>query len=578
MNFLLSITPLLLLIIMMSHPRGLPGSKALPLVAVLSFIIVTFFLHIPLQQAWANTLAGILTALTPLSIVAGALFLFFVLEKSGALSEINAWIQSVSKNRVAQLMLIGWAFPFLIEGISGFGTPAALAAPLLVGLGFSPLKACFMTLIANTVPVSFGAIGTPFWFGFEALKLSPTQTLDLASSVATVQLVCGLFVPLLAVAQVLSLRDVWANWKFIVSSSLCTTVPMWLTAQFSAEFPSVIGGAIGFMGCLALAKRGWGLAKLPNEASPLNRLSAANEQPSATSIKALARASFPIWGSVLLLLVTRLPSIGLKEWLTQSEPLVHLRIPGVGPLTISSSLVFQLDVQLSSLDSLAKWSHALLYIPSLIPFVAISMLFLLIFPTQTSGRQIVRASVGTLLSRLKGPSLALFGALVIVRLLSARPPGGYSAIDRIGEGLGSYLGTHWSWFAIVPGIVGAFFSGSATVSNLTFGPLQAALAAKLGDPGMILTLQAVGAALGNMVCLHNIIAVTTILGLKNQDGLILRQNAKSLLFLSVLSTLVTFVLYAAPLVNEGSVRIQQNQTLKTIGMHTQCPIHGARTG
>ena len=76
-------------------------------------------------------------------------------------------------------MIIGWAFAFSIEGASGFGTPAALAAPLLMGLGFPPVRVAIMTLIMNSVPVSFGAVGTPTWFGLGQLGLSPEAILEI---------------------------------------------------------------------------------------------------------------------------------------------------------------------------------------------------------------------------------------------------------------------------------------------------------------------------------------------------------------------------------------------------------------
>ena len=92
-----------------------------------------------------------------------------MMEKTGAMNVLRRWLGNISPNPVAQLMIIGWAFAFMIEGASGFGTPAAIAAPLLVGLGFKPLQVAILTLIMNSVPVSFGAVGTPTWFGFGTL-------------------------------------------------------------------------------------------------------------------------------------------------------------------------------------------------------------------------------------------------------------------------------------------------------------------------------------------------------------------------------------------------------------------------
>ena len=84
---------------------------------------------------------------------------------------MRKWLGNINPNPVAQLMIIGWAFAFMIEGASGFGTPAAIAAPILMGLGFNPLKVAMLALVMNSVPVSFGAVGTPTWFGFWTVKI-----------------------------------------------------------------------------------------------------------------------------------------------------------------------------------------------------------------------------------------------------------------------------------------------------------------------------------------------------------------------------------------------------------------------
>lgn len=230
-DFLWASLPLLFLIGVMSHPRGLSAPVALPCAAFLSLVIALFRFSSPAALAFASTVAGALTALTPLSIVFGAMLLFSVLKETRALNVITDWVAPLTTHPVAQLMLIGWAFPFLIEGISGFGTPAALAAPLLVGLGFPPLKACLMTLIANTVPVTFGAMGTPVWFGLRELNLSTSELRGLAADLGSIQLLCTVFVPALALSQVLCWREVIRNWRFVVASSAACGLPFWLAAQ-----------------------------------------------------------------------------------------------------------------------------------------------------------------------------------------------------------------------------------------------------------------------------------------------------------------------------------------------------------
>ena len=103
--------------------------------------IITLKYNLSIALANASILSGLLTAWTPILVIWGAIFLFRTMENTGDMKVIRNWLKELTKNKVAQLMIIGWAFAFLIEGASGFGTPAALAAPLLVGLGFPAVRA-----------------------------------------------------------------------------------------------------------------------------------------------------------------------------------------------------------------------------------------------------------------------------------------------------------------------------------------------------------------------------------------------------------------------------------------------------
>lgn len=151
---LIAAFPIVLLIWLMTKKNALPSHIALPVIALLVGLIQLFYFQTNIRLLLANTIAGILSVLTPISIIAGAILLNRALAFSGAEKVITAWLNSISTNAVAQLMIIGWAFAFMLEGASGFGTPAAIAAPMLVGLGFKPLKVAVLALIMNSVPVS----------------------------------------------------------------------------------------------------------------------------------------------------------------------------------------------------------------------------------------------------------------------------------------------------------------------------------------------------------------------------------------------------------------------------------------
>src|SRR5262245_18279438 len=198
MHFLLAILPIAVLIYVMTQKRPWPSHVSLPFAAALVYLVVLFHARFDPNLANDTVVNGALSALTPRSILWGALLLSETMRRSGAERIISESLKGVSRNPVAQLMVVGWAFPFMMEGASGFGTPAAIASPLLVGLGFDAVRVTILTLIMNAVPATFGAVGTPMWFGFSQVPLSPAEILSISWKTALVHTVAALVVPIIA--------------------------------------------------------------------------------------------------------------------------------------------------------------------------------------------------------------------------------------------------------------------------------------------------------------------------------------------------------------------------------------------
>ncbi|WP_260254763.1 L-lactate permease, partial [Neisseria meningitidis] len=177
MALFLSIFPIVLLIWLMVKKNSMPSYVALPITAVLIYAIKLFYFGDAGMLLNATAASGLVKTLTPITVIFGAIMFNRMMETTGCIDVIRKWLATISPNPVAQLMIIGWAFAFMIEGASGFGTPAAIAAPILMSLGFNPLKVAIFTLVMNSVPVSFGAVGTPTWFGFAPLNLSAEDIL-----------------------------------------------------------------------------------------------------------------------------------------------------------------------------------------------------------------------------------------------------------------------------------------------------------------------------------------------------------------------------------------------------------------
>jgi lactate permease len=523
MDLVFAALPIAFLIFVMTKKKGMPSTVAFALAALLTYIIRIAFFKTNANLAHAAILSGLLQALTPISIVFGAIFFFVALERSGAMQTLTLWLDGVSRNPIAQLMIVGWSFIFLIEGASGFGTPAALAAPILVGLGFPPLRVAVLCIVMNTVPTSFGAVGTPNWFGFGSLGLAESQLLEIGLKAALMHAVAALVIPVIALRLVVDWKEIRRNLLFVELAIFSSVLPMAALATFNYEFPSVVGGAIGLLLTIFLAKHGIGLAEDKASAAglllPGSQSTSGPQHPQASTLQRadVLRALTPLIATVGILLITRIPFLGLRQLLTSEAGSISIPLGKLGVFSLSPSLVFQLR---GILGEDLHWSHALLFVPSILPFFVAAVVALILYHCPWS---VFRNVAEETFTRLRNPVIALFGALIFVQLLKI--DGERASTKILGDALATGTGGLWIYVAGFLGALGSFFSGSATISNLTFGPIQLRIAQDLGvSPTTMLAVQSVGAALGNMVAIHNIVAVCAVLGLKDQEGAILKKT------------------------------------------------------
>ncbi|MGF1756545.1 L-lactate permease [Photobacterium sagamiensis] len=556
-SLFLSVMPIIILIWMMTKKNGVPSHIALPTTALMVGVIQLFYFNTDITLINANIVAGILSAITPISIVAGAILLNRMTYLSGAEDIIRRWLEGISRNQVAQLMIIGWAFAFMIEGASGFGTPAAIAAPILVGLGFNPLKVAMLALVMNSVPVSFGAVGTPTWFGFSNLGLDDATLLETGKITALIHFVAAFVIPPMALRFIVSWGDIRRNYLFVLLSTLSCTVPYFLLAQVNYEFPALVGGAIGLTLSVVFARLNLGLAKkeqaaikqtaVAGEAAMLADNNAFNMAVSKTQSKsstATASANEKVTGFeifkamtptillIAILVVTRIKQFGIKAMLTDGTEMFSVSLGPLGDFSISQALILKLS---HILGTDVAWAYKTLYVPALIPFLLVVLISIPLFKLQ--GKLVKQMFVETG-SRIKMPFIALVGALIMVKLMMTG--GENSPIMTTGQAFSDLMGTSWQYVAAYLGALGAFFSGSATVSNLTFGAIQQTIAVNVGLPQTtILALQSVGGAMGNMVCINNIIAVSTILGIANKEGFIIKRTVVPMIMYGIVAAIMS---------------------------------------
>ncbi len=526
MTLFFAILPIAVLIFLMTKRNNWPAHTALPLTA-----LITVLLQIALTRSdpilvSAVVMKGALTALTPVMIIAGAVMLFKTQENTGAMDVIRRSLHGISANPVAQVMIVGWAFAFLIEGASGFGTPAALAAPILVGLRFPPIRVAMLCLVMNSVPVSFGAVGTPTWFGFsEIANLSSSEIMTIGVKSAAIHTLAALIIPVYALTFLFTGKQIRANAGYIVLSICACTIPFLAASFVSYEFPSLIGGAVGLILSIVLARRGIGLQR-----------HASNEEQQADTPewRVIVRNTFPLWGTLLLLVVTRIPVLGIKSLLNSNAHHWWTTPLAGGEWSVSTALVFSWS---QIFGQPVDWQFKFLYVPGLIPFVVISLMS---FVVLRSSLDICMRTCRQTLRQMVKPTIALIASLIFVNLLMMGGPDSYAF--TIGDALARVFGRYWSFAASYLGALGSFISGSNTISNLTFGAIQDAIAQQLNlNRTTILAMQSVGGAMGNMVCINNIVAVCSVLALERAEGDILKRTVGPMIVYGLVAGVVAML-------------------------------------
>ena len=511
-----------------------PATKAMPLAWLAAAVSGALVWKMPLGFILAATLGGFGGAFNILIIVFGAIVILYTLRDSGAMETINHGFHGITTDRRIQAIIIGFMFGAFLEGAAGFGTPAAIAAPLLLSLGFPPLAAAIVCLVFNSVPVSFGAAGTPIRFGLANLEpqidtaLQASSTLGFADMagffevigrwVSTFHALAGIVVPLFVVCfltryfgQNKSWREGLGVWKFSLFASISFLVPYVATAfLIGEEFPSLLGGLIGLAIIVFGAKKGWFMPEQPWDFGPQSTWAKEWTGQIATTEKldfkpsmSLIKAWTPYVLIGLILVATRVSFLPFRAWL--------------GSVTVSWSQILGYET--------VNVAIQLLFLPGVVPFILVALMT--IFIHGMKGHQ-VKAAWTDSVHRMKSPTIALFFAVALVEIFrqSANNSLGYPSMPlTMAETTAAWAGQSWPFFASYVGALGAFITGSNTVSDLLFSEFQYGIASELSiSRQIIVALQVVGGAMGNMVCIHNIVAVSATVGLVGMEGVIIRRN------------------------------------------------------
>lgn len=508
----------------------LPAKKAMPVVYIVTTLVALYVWEVSFNRVLASTIQGLLITVAVLWIIFGAILLLNTLKHSGAIKVIREGFNNISPDRRVQVVIIAWLFGSFIEGASGFGTPAAIAAPLMVAIGFPAMAAVMIGMMIQSTPVSFGAVGTPILIGvnkgLDSEGISATlQTLGsnweaylqiITSEVAIVHAITGTLIPLFMIMMMTRFFGQNRSWTeglsilpFAIFGGLVFTIPYALTGVFlGAEFPSLIGALVGLPIVTFAAKKGFLIPKnswdfAPKESWPVHWVSKLEVKLDSMTAKvdmSLTRAWIPYVLVAVILVITRVSPEAkafVKSWVI---PFKNILGEGIG------------------------YAITPLYLPGgILLFVVIITYFLHKMEFKELKEAFSESS-----KVIIGAGFVLIFTIPLVRILINSGVNA-SGFDSMPVAMANYVATSvgdiYPLFAPMVGALGAFIAGSNTVSNMMLSQFQFGVADVLGvSTAFMVALQAVGAAAGNMIAIHNVVAASATVGLLDQEGETLRKT------------------------------------------------------
>ncbi len=550
---LLAILPILVALVLMVALRW-PSTRAMPLAFLTGAVLAMAVWGMPFKHVAALFVEGTVNAIGVLIIVFGAILIYYTLQSSGAMETIQAGMTKVSPDRRVQAIIVGYMFGAFIEGAAGFGTPAALAAPLLLGLGFPPICAAVMCLVFNSFPVTFGAVGTPIIAGFKSLAV-PAGIADQQALFhvigENVTLMHGAMIFILPIFMLgfmtrfygknKSWAEGFAAWPYCIMAGLIFAIPYYLIAWFAGpEVPSLVGGLIGLAALISLTKKGvcvpkgnWQFDERKQWKPSWTGQIAASDVTEYKEHMSQFMAWLPYILCGAILVVTRVPAFGLKAVMA-SNPAATFVLPQLAD-----------GIKLGA-------SINLLWLPGTIPFILVSLLTILLH--KMSGNKVAEAW-GTTFQKMKAPTIALIAAVALVSIFkgSAQNPLGYDSMPlAMAKVCAAAAGSAWPALASYIGGLGAFITGSNTVSDMLFANFQWDVAQQLHfnvrQSIAVVAAQGAGGAMGNMICVHNIVAACAVTGLIGREGDILKQTIWPFLLYSIpvgiMASILCFSVYA----------------------------------
>ena len=538
------------------------------LLALASALLISIFAFgMPASMAGSAALFGAANGLLPIGwIVLNIIFLHRLTTENGSFKVLQDSLARITDDRRLQLLLIAFCFGAFFEGAAGFGTPVAVTGAILIGLGFSPLAASGLALIANTAPVAFGALGTPI---ITLAKVTGLDEMELSMMVGRQLPLFSVLVPFWLIWAFAGWRKMLEIWPAILVAGVSFAVPQFLVSNYHGPMLVDVIAALISMACLTLFLKVWKPATVHTSAALSGRVDNSKvEEEKITASAAFSDQARPAvmraWMPWIIL------TVFVFAWGTQGFKNMFDTRPAIDPVTQSAKLdpagkplreanpIFAPAVTFTSLH---------LQIEKVPPVVAApkaeEAVYKFTWLTATGSGILLAAIVGGLLMGYSIPQLikqylrtlwvVRFSLITIAAMLALGFLTRYSGLDATMGLAFAATGVFYPMFGTLLGWLGVALTGSDTASNVLFGGLQRVTSEQLGiSPVLMAAANSSGGVMGKMVDAQSIVVASTATRWYGHEGEILRYVFFHSIVLAILvGGLVTLQAYVAPFTSLG---------------------------
>lgn len=508
----------------------LKGHVAGSITLALSILVAIFAFQMPVDMALAAAGYGFLYGLWPIAwIIVAAVFLYKLTVKSGQFEVIREPVLSITDDQRLQVLLIGFCFGAFLEGAAGFGAPVAITAALLVGLGFNPLYAAGLCLIANTAPVAFGALGIPI---IVAGQVTGIDAFHIGAMTGRQLPLLSLFVPFWLVFMMDGLRGVKETWPAALVAGLSFAVTQYFTSNFiGPELPDITS-ALASLICLTLFLKVWQPKRSFSEAK--GSVGAAVVQPSGSQPSPYSFGEiFKAWSPFLILTVL------VTIWTL--KPFKAAFAPG------GAMYNFVFNFAIPHLDQLVIKTAPIVAAPTAMPAVfkldPISATGTAIFLSALISMAVLKINFKTGLTTFKETFWELrWPILSIGMVLAFAFVTNYSGMSSTMALVLAGTGAAFPFFSPFLGWLGVFLTGSDTSSNALFSSLQATTAHQIGvNDTLLVAANTSGGVTGKMISPQSIAVACAATGLVGKESDLFRFTVKHSLFFATIVGLITLI-------------------------------------